>query len=65
MSRALTVFFWIMVFSDNDEIFYDHTVTKQPIISSITFHLRRMLHLLLQKYSLPGRLTPDGRGLPA
>jgi hypothetical protein len=32
MSRALTVFFWIMAFSVNDEIFYDYAVTKQPII---------------------------------
>jgi hypothetical protein len=31
MSRALTVFFWIMAFSGNDEIFYDQAVTKQLI----------------------------------
>jgi hypothetical protein len=35
MSRALTVFFWIMAFSVNDEIFYDHTVIKQPLIFKI------------------------------
>ena len=32
ISRALTVFLRIMTFSVNDEIFYDHAVTKQPII---------------------------------
>jgi hypothetical protein len=53
MSRALTVFFWIMVFSINDEIFYDHTVTKQPIISEITFHQPMMFSFELQKNRLP------------
>jgi hypothetical protein len=49
MSRALTVFFWIMAFSVNDEIFYDYTVTKQPLIFEITFRLPPMVPLALQK----------------
>jgi hypothetical protein len=54
MSRALTVFFWIMAFSVNDEIFYDHTVTKQPIIFEITFRLPFMDSLELQKSERSG-----------
>jgi hypothetical protein len=65
MSRALTVFFWIMVFSVNDEIFYDHTVTKQPIIFEITFHLPPMVSLALQKPERFGRSHTHVQGLLA
>jgi hypothetical protein len=48
MSRALTVFFWIMTFSVNDEIFYDQAVTKQPIIFKISRNSSRMSEIALQ-----------------
>jgi hypothetical protein len=38
-----------MAFSVNDEIFYDYTVTKQPLIFEITFRLPSMVPLALQK----------------
>jgi hypothetical protein len=48
MSRALTVFFWIMTFSVNDEIFYDQAVTKQPIIFKIYRNSPSMSEIALQ-----------------
>jgi hypothetical protein len=48
MSRALTVFFWIMTFSVNDEIFYDYAVTKQPIIFKISRNSSHMSEIALQ-----------------
>jgi hypothetical protein len=44
----LTVFFWIMTFSVNDEIFYDQAVTKQPIIFKIPRNSSRMSEIALQ-----------------
>jgi hypothetical protein len=43
-----------MAFSVNDEIFYDYTVTKQPIIFEITFRLPFMDTLALQKSERSG-----------
>jgi hypothetical protein len=54
-----------MVFSVNDEIFYDHTVTKQPIIFEITFHLPPMVSLALQKPERFGRSHTHVQGLLA
>jgi hypothetical protein len=54
-----------MVFSINDEIFYDHTVTKQPIISKITFHQAMMFSFALQKNRLPAWTQALVQGLPA
>jgi hypothetical protein len=54
-----------MVFSINDEIFYDHTVTKQPIISEITFHQPMMFSFELQKNRLPAGKAARVQGLPA
>jgi hypothetical protein len=50
MSRALTVFFWIMTFSVNDGIFYDHAVTKQPIIFEIAINSLKMPEIALQTH---------------
>jgi hypothetical protein len=44
----LTVFFWIMTFSVNDEIFYDQAVTKQPIIFEIAVNSLKMPEIALQ-----------------
>jgi hypothetical protein len=54
-----------MVFSINDEIFYDHTVTKQPIIFEITFRLSLMASLALQKPERFGRSHARLQGLLA
>jgi hypothetical protein len=54
-----------MVFSVNDEIFYDHTVTKQPIIFEIAFHQPMMFPFELQKNRLPTGKAALVQGLQA